>query len=408
MKKRFLACFLAVLMTLALAACGGGTSSSVSTDSQAAPAAEASTSAATPAAEGGKTKITVLRPGDQEPVSAFMEPAIEQFMADNPDIEVEIMYESWGGWIQTYATLFENDTQPDVIFWWDNKLNDSSAAGRLQPLNDVVDQEVFDKLPQSYWDIGSIGTEETYYIPSSVDPFMLYYNKDVFTAAGLDPESPPTTWSELLAACEAISANTDVPALGVPAKAGMDTLQEFVALFITQKTGTDLLDKDNNPTFNTPEGVEALEYLSELFKYQMPSTTDYGRGDLRPLVRDGQVGIHSDATVLLHAHRHHHTLAHIVGWRADCHSPAGHSVYDFPKIYRHRHHVRRGEKLRWPSFVLEFLAVLPAKDNENEHSFVAMGKLVWKRAVAPLLSGRVGRAFLRDQKQTRAHPGGDR
>lgn len=64
----------------------------------------------------GKTKITVVRPGDQDKVAAFLEPAVEQFMEDNPDIEVEIKYESWAGWIQTYPTYFEADTQPDVIF----------------------------------------------------------------------------------------------------------------------------------------------------------------------------------------------------------------------------------------------------------------------------------------------------
>jgi sn-glycerol 3-phosphate transport system substrate-binding protein len=31
---------------------------------------------------------------------------------------------------------------------------------------------------------------------------LFYYNKDMFTAAGLDPEKPPTTWQELEADCE--------------------------------------------------------------------------------------------------------------------------------------------------------------------------------------------------------------
>ncbi|WP_438948183.1 extracellular solute-binding protein, partial [Streptomyces venezuelae] len=28
------------------------------------------------------------------------------------------------------------------------------------------------------------------------DAYGLYYNKDAFKAAGLDPEAPPKTWSE--------------------------------------------------------------------------------------------------------------------------------------------------------------------------------------------------------------------
>ena len=85
-------------------------------------------------AAGGKTKISILRPGDEEKVAEFMEPAIQKFEALNPDIEVEIVYESWGGWIQKYPTLFQANTQPDVIFWWDNKQNDLSAKSKLVDL----------------------------------------------------------------------------------------------------------------------------------------------------------------------------------------------------------------------------------------------------------------------------------
>lgn len=245
--------------------------------------------------DGGKTKITVMRAGDQEKVESFMEPAIAKFMENNPDIEVEIVYEGWGNLIQTYPTMFENNTQPDVIFWWDNKQNDSSVKDKLVPLNDIVDQEVFDKIPQNVWDISSLEGEEIYYVPSSVDAYVMMYNKDVFRAAGLDPDQPPTTWDELLKACEAITANTDVPALGIPAKTGMETLQEFFALFITQNTRMDMVDENNQVTFNNAEGLEAIEFIGKLIPHLIPSTTDYARGELRPLIRDGQLGIVFDS-----------------------------------------------------------------------------------------------------------------
>ena len=40
---------------------------------------------------------------------------------------------------------------------------------------------------------------------------LLYYNKDMFTAAGLDPETPPATWQELEADCAAIMAANAAP-----------------------------------------------------------------------------------------------------------------------------------------------------------------------------------------------------
>lgn len=244
-----------------------------------------------PSADAGKTKISILRPGDEDKVSAFMEPAIEQFMAENPDIEVEPVYESWGGWIQKYPTLFDSDTQPDVVFWWDNKQHDASVEGKLVRLNDYLDSDLISKIPESIWNMTKIDDEDIYYVPSTTDVFVLMYNKDVFSAAGLDPDSPPATWDELLAACQAIDENTDVPAIGVPAKTGMETLQEFVTNFMVQKTGQDMIDANNQPTFDTPEGLAGMEYISELFMYAQPSATEYARGDLRPMLRDGQIGM---------------------------------------------------------------------------------------------------------------------
>jgi multiple sugar transport system substrate-binding protein len=43
-----------------------------------------------------------------------------------------------------------------------------------------------------------------YYVPIGADVTMMIYNKQLFEEAGLDPEQPPATWDEFLAAAEAI------------------------------------------------------------------------------------------------------------------------------------------------------------------------------------------------------------
>ena len=47
-------------------------------------------------------------------------------------------------------------------------------------------------------------------IPSGVDDRVLYWNKDAFEAAGLDPDTPPTTWDELLMYAELLTIKDDV------------------------------------------------------------------------------------------------------------------------------------------------------------------------------------------------------
>lgn len=238
------------------------------------------------------TKITVLRPGDQEKVASFLEPAVEQFEAENPDIEVEIMYESWAGWIQKYPTSFEAGTQPDVVFWWDNKLNDSSAHDCLVNLENHLDEEFFAQIPDSVWNLVKADSMEgIYYVPSSVDSFALCYNKDVFETAGLDPENPPETWEELLGAAKTITENAGVPGLGIPAITGSEVLEEFIGLFINQATNAPVLDENSMPLFENEAGLEALQFVERLLPYIQESPTEYGRGELRPLLRDGQIGM---------------------------------------------------------------------------------------------------------------------
>lgn len=276
---------MAMLCTL-LAACGATAEEAPEIQAPAAQAPEAS-----PAEESGKTKITVLRPGDEAKVAAFMEPAVQAFEAANPDIDVEIMYESWAGWIQTYPTYFEADTQPDVIFWWDNKLFDSSAHSHLVDLSPYLSQEMVDRIPKGVWDLVDSGMDGLYYVPSSVDSFVMYYNRDVFEAAGLDPDAPPTTWEELLNAAKTITEKTGLPGIGIPAITGSEVLQEFVGHFITQNTNENIMDADSMPLFNTEAGLEAVQLIEDLVPYFQTSPTEYGRGELRALLRDGKVGM---------------------------------------------------------------------------------------------------------------------
>ena len=291
MKKKIICAILlcTVVFSTTLWGCGSSKDTAADTSDTSKKSSDESKSSTD---KSGKTKITVLRPGDQEKVEAFMEPAIEQFEKDNPDIEVDIAYESWAGWIQKYPTSFEAGTQPDVIFWWDNKLNDSSAKDHLVKLDDYLNEDFLSQIPDSVWNlVNTSSMDGTYYIPSSVDTFALYYNKEVFEAAGLDPEAPPTTWDELLEAAKTIKEKTGKPGIGIPAITGSEVLEEYIGLFLNQSMDAAVLDDDSMPQFDNKEGLEALKFVEQLIPYLQDSPTEYGRGELRPLLRDGGVGM---------------------------------------------------------------------------------------------------------------------
>lgn len=241
-----------------------------------------------------KTVVTVLRPGDQTKVQKWAIPCQEEFNKNNPDIEIKMEYMSWGDWITKYPTLMNTNTQPDIIFWWDNQLADKTIVNKLVPLKTYLDKSVLSLYPKKILDIGTM-KGKLVYLPQALDPAMIFYRKDIFQKAGLDPNNPPKTWDELLNACMAIDKKTGLPALGFQGKLGMNTLQEFIALFYHQGTGKAWLDGKNKPLFNTAKAVKALTYLKQLAQYAQPGMEQYARGDLRSLFANGKIAMTIDS-----------------------------------------------------------------------------------------------------------------
>lgn len=282
--KSGISLLMALLMALSFAACGGGSSSGD------APAADSPADAQStePAASGDISKISLLMPGDEVRARKFMEPAMEQFHAENPDIQVEVQYKSWADWIATYPSIFQSDTQANVIMWWTKSLRDEYVNGKLLPITDYVDTAVLKDLPQEF--IDSVKVDDTLYLlPVDFGSFMMFYRRDIMEEAGLDPTAPPQTWDEFIYACEQIAANTDVYPLALPGKAGVESCQEMVSYFMYQTTGQSLLNENNQVQFNTEEGLEGLKLFTKLLDFADPKSVEYSKGDCRQLFIDGQV-----------------------------------------------------------------------------------------------------------------------
>lgn len=93
------------------------------------------------------------------------------------------------------STAFAAGTGPTMIL--------SSSAYRftygdyMQNISDVFDKTSLDKTDfiQSYLDYCSEG-DNLYFVPFQIVGYYMYWNKDLFQAAGLDPDTPPSTWDE--------------------------------------------------------------------------------------------------------------------------------------------------------------------------------------------------------------------
>lgn len=95
-------------------------------------------------------------------------------------------------------------------------------------------------------------------MPLLMDTLALFWNKDSFRAAGMDPERPPQTLPELRDAAKRLTLRDkqgEITCLG---------LQLPDTSLLCWINGGDFLDQDGRPTANSPENVRAYTYYKSL------------------------------------------------------------------------------------------------------------------------------------------------
>lgn len=108
------------------------------------------------------------------------------------------------------------------------------------------------------WDYNSYGGHICS-LPFNSSTAVLYYNKDLMAAAGLDPEAPPVTWDELYdMASQIVSKVEDVW--------GVDTANPdwWLKALILQNGGQIMNEDVSAPAFASPAGYGALEFWKKL------------------------------------------------------------------------------------------------------------------------------------------------
>ena len=67
-------------------------------------------------------------------------------------------------------------------------------------------------------------------LPITVQGSILYYSREVFGAAGLDPSKAPATWDDLAATCRAIKAKAQAACFALGNKNGVDAFNVFASI----------------------------------------------------------------------------------------------------------------------------------------------------------------------------------
>lgn len=157
-----------------------------------------------------------------------------------------------------FATLFAaEDTSVDVVMTWAGWTAEFGQAGWLQELDAsaVPEDLIQPALDAVSWD----GT--VYGLPKFSSVQTMFWNKDLFQAADLDPDAAPEDWDSFVETAKALTTDGQWGyACDIGNAAG--AYQNFLRVLLLN--GGDMYDEDYQPIFNSEAGVEALTKFAEL------------------------------------------------------------------------------------------------------------------------------------------------
>lgn len=195
---------------------------------------------------------------------------VAQFEEEHPDIDVELVEAgNYNEMITRLQAAVVSGRLPDVVMLEITRYGifaDRGVLASLEPL--MAADETFNRA-----DLIDGIEEATLYdgvpfvIPFNNSVPVMYYNKDMFAEAGLDPENPPNTWQELLEVAQTLTVREGDTTL----QWGLSAPPQWVRHAFVRQNGGDWMDASQSElTLNAPEAVEAYQFLYDLiYEYEV-------------------------------------------------------------------------------------------------------------------------------------------
>ncbi len=189
-----------------------------------------------------------------------------RFEQENSNIKIKGVEREFSP--QEFVTAMAGGKGPDVMHVWISTLPILARQGFIAPLDHYLqnwDQK--DYIPASVWE-PAVVDRKIYGVPRDTYFMVLFYRKDLFRAAGLDPASPPQNWQELVAFAQRLTRiDQGVYGLGLTPKTS--SFLDFV-----WQNGGELLSRDEHGRWqarlDSPEVLGALKFWRDLkWRYQV-------------------------------------------------------------------------------------------------------------------------------------------
>lgn len=246
------------------------------------------------AAAGEPVNLKLFLRWDQARLDSVAAPVIEAFQNANPGVTIEL--ENIGVSKDYYTklqTTIAGGTPPDVFYPATHIAYALASKGAILPVSDLAERDGIDlsQYDPAILDMYTLDGE-VYCLPIDSASLVVFYNKDLFDAAGVAYPTEGWTWDDFLTTAQALTKDTDGD--GNIDQFGVDQFRDYWPLLVWSNTGHGLFDDIRNPTKflgNEPAAIESIQWMGDLMTVSNVMPSDEQRADITDMFAAKKAGM---------------------------------------------------------------------------------------------------------------------
>lgn len=245
------------------------------------------------AAEGGPTTLTFWH-GYTEADGEVLDQIVADFNESQDDYVIETETKTWAVIDDTLLPALSSDEGPDIVAMPTERMPVYADRGAFVDLSDFyasTDSNTSELVEQSVDMVTVDGTP--YGVPTGFVPLSVFYNKALFTAAGIDEF--PTTWDEWVEAAKALTVDENGD--GTPEQYGLAlpdhaTVANGLWPSLLLSGGGGLVDGSTDAVIDSSENAESLAYWVDAITNDKISPTGLDGIGADELFSSGKAAMH--------------------------------------------------------------------------------------------------------------------
>jgi sn-glycerol 3-phosphate transport system substrate-binding protein len=218
------------------------------------------------------------------PITKIIDGYAADFEKENPDIKIRAIYAgTYQDTLVKALTAFKSGEPPDIAVLLSTDMFTLIDEDAIMPFDTLLKNDADKAWAKSFYPAFMENSQtggKTWGIPFQRSTIVMYWNKDAFKAAGLNPDKAPDTWDELVAYGQKLTKRdgsnvsqwgVEIPSTGFP---------YWLFQGLTTANGVRLMNEAGTETyFDKPAVIDALRYwvdLSHKEKIQPTGTIEWG------------------------------------------------------------------------------------------------------------------------------------